>query len=42
MEPKECLEAIINKRGTQFDPRIVDAMLRVLPEFKQIWDRFSD
>ena len=41
-DPKVCIQMIMKKRGTQFDPGVVDAMMRVLPQFRDIMLNYND
>jgi len=38
---EEAIQAIVNGRGTQFDPEIVDALLQVEKEFHRIHEQLS-
>ena len=37
-----AVKEIINGRGTQFDPDVVDAFMKIAPELPEIYEKFND
>ena len=42
MSAEECMKIMVEGRGTQFDPDIIDAFLEVVDEFEKITVKFND